>query len=880
MNRILRNIFLALSLYLVSFTNVHCQQNILDRKITIRFEDNTVKEALKMISNETSYIVNYLNSDVPKNRKVNKSYTNARLADIIRDLWGDESLTIRALSSAIILQSKQKKSVEIKKGNLTGRITDENGQPLLGATIQLLRTSFGAVTNVTGRFTISDIPNGNYTVRISSVGFEKYQKNIQIKGSTIDLSVSLRESVNQLEEVIVSANTEAESLKLSAKAVDVIETREAKIQTVDLGEVLARIQGVNVQRGGGLGSNAQLSLNGLTNDQIRFFVDGVPLRAMGYTFGIANIPVNLVNRVEVYKGVVPIRFGADALGGAVNIVSNESFEGTGGTISYQFGSFRTHRLAFNAYHQPLKASYFVRASGFYDYTKNNYKIDVEVPDARGKLTERTIRRFHDDYLARGINVDFGIKDQPWADVLMVKGFISDGERDLQHNFIMSIPYGEITTGFRTYGGLLKWKKNFWNTLSIENIAGFSDSQTDLLDTATLVYTWEGEPSIGLDGDIVRRDPPGERGIPSDVRFTDMTYYNRLNLGLKLSDGHELRLSSSPTFDTRSGRNFLITDPDAVDRLTLQNEIITFTNGLEYDYKQSNKLNIIGFVKNYTQQLKTDDIENGGMLTDVSRLTNEPGGGANLKYQLNEKWELKTSYEWATRLPNLGEVFGDGIFIVDNVDINPERSHNMNLAANLRTTFSDKSNFGLGINGFLREVKDLIVLLGADEEFVYQNVADASSRGVEVNASWSSYDGNLSITANSTYFDFINMSESGPFGAFKGDRIPNRPFLFSNSAFRYRLESIFSGRDDMIIFGGTRYVHKFFRSWESAGRRDTKQVIPSQFTQNIGVTYNRFFKHRKLTFTGEIQNLSNAQVFDFFGVQRPGRAFYIKTIFTF
>ena len=147
-----------------------------------------------------------------------------------------------------------------------------------------------------------------------------------------------------------------------------------------------------------------------TYDQIRFFFDGIPLESMGYIFGLANIPVNLVDRVEVYKGVVPISFGADALGGAVNIDSSESFEGTGGTISYQFGYFNTHRLAFSGYHQPQNRDYFIKASGFNDYTANNYKIDVEIPDSRGKLIERTVRRFHDDYLSRGVNVDVVIDE--------------------------------------------------------------------------------------------------------------------------------------------------------------------------------------------------------------------------------------------------------------------------------------------------------------------------------------------------------------------------------------------------------------------------------------------------------------------------------------
>src|SRR5690606_11763730 len=78
-------------------------------------------------------------------------------------------------------------------------------------------------------------------------------------------------------EVQVRGASEAERLRQSAQAVQVIETVEAKKQSADLGEVLSRAEGVGVRRLGGLGSDARFSLNGLTEDRIRFFLDGVPL---------------------------------------------------------------------------------------------------------------------------------------------------------------------------------------------------------------------------------------------------------------------------------------------------------------------------------------------------------------------------------------------------------------------------------------------------------------------------------------------------------------------------------------------------------------------------------------------------------------------------
>src|SRR5262249_55203901 len=156
----------------------------------------------------------------------------------------------------------------------------------------------------------------------------------------------------------------------SAEAVTVVETERERRQSADTGEVLARVQGVSVRRAGGLGSSTRFSLNGLTDDQIRFFLDGVPLELAGYPMGIANVPLNLVDQIESYSGVVPVRFGADALGGAVNLVSDQTTTGTHAGASYEGGSFDTHRVTLSAQHLDARTGLFARADTFFDATLN------------------------------------------------------------------------------------------------------------------------------------------------------------------------------------------------------------------------------------------------------------------------------------------------------------------------------------------------------------------------------------------------------------------------------------------------------------------------------------------------------------------------------
>src|SRR5690606_14882056 len=95
----------------------------------------------------------------------------------------------------------------------------------------------------------------------------------------------------------------------------------------------------------------KFSLNGFSGKSVKFFLDGIPMDNFGPALSLNNFPSNMAERIEIYKGVVPISLGADALGGAVNIItrSNSNYL----DASYSVGSFNTHQLGLNgAYTNP------------------------------------------------------------------------------------------------------------------------------------------------------------------------------------------------------------------------------------------------------------------------------------------------------------------------------------------------------------------------------------------------------------------------------------------------------------------------------------------------------------------------------------------------
>jgi hypothetical protein len=182
---------------------------------------------------------------------------------------------------------------------------------------------------------------------------------------------------------------------------------------------------------------------------------------------------------------------------------------------------------------------------------------------------------------------------------------------------------------------------------------------------------------------------------------------------------------------------------------------------------------------------------------------------------------------------------------------------------------------LDINGFLRESDRLVVLLGNDRFLSYQNVYKARSLGIENALSWLSPGRYLGLDGTLTWQDVRNASDSGTFGDFEGDRIPNRPYLFGSWGARLRFANMPGAEDTIEPFYAGRYVHGFYRGWESQGLRQFKQVVDTQVTHAGGVSWNVDYYPYRGSLTFEVDNFTDAKVFDNFGVQRPGRAFYLK-----
>src|SRR5690606_238730 len=122
-------------------------------------------------------------------------------------------------------------------------------------------------------------------------------------------------------------------------------------------------------------------------------------------------------------------------------------------------------------HEP--SGFFTRLSGFFDYARNDYPVDVEVPDERGRLSPARVYRFHDSYRAAGVNAEIGMVERDWARRLVLRAFVTDYDKDYQHNIVMTVPYGAVTYGETATGASLRYEQPFGHGVTLDAIAGYT-----------------------------------------------------------------------------------------------------------------------------------------------------------------------------------------------------------------------------------------------------------------------------------------------------------------------------------------------------------------------------------------------------------------------
>jgi iron complex outermembrane receptor protein/hemoglobin/transferrin/lactoferrin receptor protein len=204
-----------------------------------------------------------------------------------------------------------------------GTVTDAAGEPLAGVNISFPQLNRGAFTKADGTYAIQNLPTGTYVVSYSFIGFGSKTQRVTIReNETTEVNVSLQEQTLNIETLTVTGTAYASDPLTTPADIDIISGDEKfATQQTSLGASLDKLAGVStISTGSQIGKPV---IRGLSGNRVRVLDDGSALDFQQY--GVRhgpNIDPFTSERIEVVRGAASVQYGSDALGGAVNVISN------------------------------------------------------------------------------------------------------------------------------------------------------------------------------------------------------------------------------------------------------------------------------------------------------------------------------------------------------------------------------------------------------------------------------------------------------------------------------------------------------------------------------------------------------------------------------
>jgi len=498
----------------------------------------------------------------------------------------------------------------------------------------------------------------------------------------------------------------------------------------DLGELLSKIPGVRVTKLGGRGSYTVVSIRGSTAGQVAIYLNGILMNMGGEgAVDLSTIPLSAVERIEVYRGSVPARFGISGIGGVINIVTFE--ESKFNVVKASAGSFRSYSAeSINNVGKALISLNLECSRGDYLYDNDN-GTPFNPSDDYEARRQNNAYRLNDIKISRKVGDRTKIFLNYFSKHRELPKPAPGSDRDdfvSRSNLSEERFLGEITTNFR---------------LSNKTMGAFS------------IY--------GLLSEREFRNPYGDIGWGGQKH----NWYNSYKLGGRASLNY--LLSEEGLLEAYLDFSFekLIPGGDIVSQgywsplkgvSEYERGLINFS--LDYNISKGKLILVpwVRFLSLWESSKKLDGVEENS--TDDSFCY-----GIRSKYILDENWAIKATWGKAVRLPTFYEKFGDGAFILPNPGLKSERGENFDFGLEYMS-----KDLMISVTYFRSDIDDLIEFVMANPKFAYyKNIKGAKVEGIELEFSkvWSmGWSANLSYTYMRSRSEILGYREGKP--------LPNRP----------------------------------------------------------------------------------------------------------
>ena len=213
-----------------------------------------------------------------------------------------------------------------ENGKLFGTILDaQTEKPLEKVIVILEPCGFGAESNQKGYYSITNIPSGKYRMQVVLIGYRSIKDQIVHIESNIEKRINLSIEpviLSSSDSILITATRGPSLVAEIPSSVDIVNNKRITSRIPqNIAEVLQDVPGLFIKDYGGVSGLKTISLRGASTEQVLILMDGQRLNnAQNGQVDLGLISVQGVERIEVVRGANSALYGADAVGGVVNIL--------------------------------------------------------------------------------------------------------------------------------------------------------------------------------------------------------------------------------------------------------------------------------------------------------------------------------------------------------------------------------------------------------------------------------------------------------------------------------------------------------------------------------------------------------------------------------
>ena len=230
-------------------------------------------------------------------------------------------------AASAITDNENPQNRNTSDANIHGHILDaKTNQHIPYVVLSLKGTTYATGTDASGHYFLKNLPEGNYILVAEVIGYKKAEKSVKlVRNKSIEVNFTLEEEALSMNEVVVSATRNETNKKNTATIVNVASAKLFEnTASSNLAESMAFQPGLRVENTCGNCGAVQLRINGLEGQYSQVLLDSNPIfSSLAGVYGLEQLPVAMIERVEVIRGGGSALFGSNAIGGVVNIITKE-----------------------------------------------------------------------------------------------------------------------------------------------------------------------------------------------------------------------------------------------------------------------------------------------------------------------------------------------------------------------------------------------------------------------------------------------------------------------------------------------------------------------------------------------------------------------------